>query len=46
MSENLSNIAILNIHRFAYCCIVNGISKREAMSLLNDVNLIEKSGTL
>ena len=24
---NLSDIAILKIHRFDYCCIINGISK-------------------
>ena len=36
---NLSYIAILNIHGVDYCCIINGISKSEAMALLNIVNL-------
>ena len=34
MSMNLSNIAILNIKRADYRCIISGISKSEAMNLL------------
>ena len=43
---NLNNIAILNINGADYCCIVNGISKNEAIYLLKNVDLTEKSGTL
>ena len=46
MSMYLRNTAILNIHRVDYFCIINGISKSESTSLLNNVNLNEKSGTL
>ena len=36
MSMNLSDIA-------DYCCIINGISKSEAMNLMQNINLTEKS---
>ena len=45
MSTNLSDIATLNIHGVDYRCIINGISKTEAVSLLQNVDLNEKSGT-
>ena len=45
MSIYLSNTAILNIHGVDYFCIINGISKSESTSLLNNVKS-EKSGTL
>ena len=33
MSVNLSHITILNIHGADYCCIINGISKSDAINL-------------
>ena len=42
MYMNLSDIAILNIHGVDYHCIINGISKSEAMGLLKNANLNEK----
>ena len=46
MSINLNDIAILSIHGVDYHCIIHGISKSEAMGLLRNANLNEKSGTL
>ena len=46
MSMNPSNIAILNIRGVDYCCIINGISKNEAVNLLQNADLNEKSGSL
>ena len=46
MSVNLSDIAILNIEGFDYCCIISLISKNEAIKLLQNTDLIKKSGTL
>ena len=46
MSMSLSNFAIVNIHDVGYCCIIIGISKSEAMGLLKNENLNEKSGIL
>ena len=46
MSKNLSDIAILNIKGFNYCCIISGISKTKAINLMEDIDLIEKNGTL
>ena len=43
---NLSHIAILNIQGVDYHCIFNGISKSEAIGLLNNANPNGKSGTL
>ena len=45
MSINLSNIAILNIKDSNYCCAISLISKNEAITLMQNVDLIEKSGT-
>ena len=45
MSMNLSVIAILNIHGADYHCIISGISKCDIMKLMQNVDLIEKSGT-
>ena len=42
MSMNFSDIAILNIKGSDYCCIISGISKREAMKLLQKIDLTEK----
>ena len=46
MSINLSDTAIWNIKRVDYCCIISRISKSEAINLMQDIDLIEKSGTL
>ena len=42
---NLSDIAILKIRNTDYHCIITGISKIEAIKLLEDIDLAEKSGT-
>ena len=42
---NLSNTAILKIEN-ADRCIISGISKTEAISLMQNIDLTEKSGTL
>ena len=42
MSMNLSDIYILNIKNTDYGCIINGISKREAIKLLQNIDLTEK----
>ena len=46
MSVNLSDIAILNIKGSDYCCIISLISKNEAINLLQNADLTEKSGIL
>ena len=46
MSMNLTNIAILNIKSADYRCIISGISKNEAINLMQDANLIKKRETL
>ena len=43
---NLSDIAILNIQSADYCCIISGITKSEAINLMKNIDLNEKSGTL
>ena len=43
ISVELKKLAISNIN--GYCCIVNGTGKNEAIKLLKDTNLTEKSGT-
>ena len=43
MSMNLSNIAILNMQGVDYCCIIDGISKSEAINLMQNIDLTEKS---
>ena len=43
---NLSDIAILNIKSADYHSIINGISKSEAIKLMQNIDLTEKSGTL
>ena len=45
MSINLSHIAILNIKSCDYRCIISLISKNEAITLLQNADLNEKSGT-
>ena len=50
MSVNLSNIAILNIKGYNYCCIISLISKIEAINLMQNLmqnaDLTKKSRTL
>ena len=46
MSVNLIDIAILNIKGSDYHCIISLISKNEAIKLLQNADLTEKSGTL
>ena len=43
MSINLDDIAILNINEFDYRSVLNRISKSEAVNLLQDADLTEKS---
>ena len=45
-SINLSNIAILTIKGSDYHCIISLINKNETIKLLQNADLIEKSGTL
>ena len=45
MSMSLSDIAVLNIKGSDYCCIISLISKNEAINLLQNADLTEKSGT-
>ena len=42
MSVNLSDMAILNIHGADYRCIISGISKCEAINLIQNIDLTEK----
>ena len=42
MSMNLRDIAILKIKCTDYCYIITGISKSEAIKLLQDFDLAEK----
>ena len=39
MSMSLSDITILNIKNADYCCIISGISKNEAINLMQNTNL-------
>ena len=43
---NLSNIAILNIKDSDYCCNISLVSRSEAINLMQNADLTEKSGTL
>ena len=46
MSVNLSDIPILNNKGSDYCCIISLISKIEAINLMGNADLIEKSEIL
>ena len=46
MSMSLSGIAILSIKGSDNLCIISGISKSEAINLMQNIDLTEKSGTL
>ena len=41
MFVNLDNVATLNINGAAYCCIINGISKIDAVNLPQNADLTE-----
>ena len=45
-SMNLSNIAILNIKSANYRCIISGISKNEAINLMQNTDLTQTCVTL
>ena len=42
----IDNLAILNLKGFGYCCIISFISKNVAINLMQNADLIEKSGIL
>ena len=46
MSKNVSDIAILEMKNADYRCIISIISKNEAITFLQSIDLTEKSGTL
>ena len=46
VSMNLNDIAILNIKVSDYRCIISLINKNEAINVMQNADLIEKSGTL
>ena len=46
MPTNFSNIAILNIKGSDYRCIISGTGKSEAINLMQNTDLTEKSKTL
>ena len=46
MPMNLSDIALLNTKGADYCCIISRISKKEAINLMQNVDLAKKSRTL
>ena len=41
-SVNLHDVAILNIRGFDYRCIINGISKSDAVNILKNSDLTER----
>ena len=43
---NLSNVFILNIKGFDYCCMISFISNNEAINLLQNADFTENIGTL
>ena len=46
MSMNLNDIALLSIKGPDYHCIISGISKNEAISLMQNPDSTEKSRTV
>ena len=46
MCMNLSDIAILNIKKADYCCIISRIIKSETINLMQYINVNEKSRAL
>ena len=45
MFMNISGITFLKIKNADYCCIIDEISKSEAIKLLQNIDLTEKSET-
>ena len=43
---NFRGMYILNINNADYCCIISGISKSKAIKVFQNIDLIERSGTL
>ena len=43
MSVNLSGNAILNLHSADYRCVIWGISKNEAIKLMQNIGFSEKA---
>ena len=43
---NLNDIAILNMSGVDYGCVINRISKSEAINLIRNIDLSKRSGTL
>ena len=43
MSMHLSDIAILSIKSTDYCCIISGISKSDAINVMQNIDLTEKA---
>ena len=46
MSMKLSDIVASDIKGADYCCIISGISKSEAINLMQKINWSDKSRTL
>ena len=46
MSAYLSDIAILNIKIFNFCCFIYKINNSEAINLIQNADLTKKGGTL
>ena len=46
MFMNPTNIPILNIKGFDYCCIISGISKNEAINVMQNADLTKNGRTL
>ena len=46
MSINLNGIAILSINGSDCCCTINGISKSDAINVLQNTDLTERRGVL
>ena len=46
MPVNFSDVALLNNKGSGYCCIFKLISRNEAINLMQNADLTEKSGTL
>ena len=44
MSINLNGIAILNSRGVDYCCIINGISKSDAVNLMQNDDKTKERG--
>ena len=43
---NLRVIAILNIYKADYCCIISGINNSKAIKVMQMIDLSEKRGKL